>query len=223
MKVSAGPGKCPFEDRQAFTSSSTNPDEIRVVSYNILADLYADSDFSRTVLFPQCPPYAMNIAYRKALFIKELLGYKADLMCLQEVDKKVFEHDLEPVFNTCHLDGVFSVKGGQVSEGLACFWNKNKFKHLLTKRTVLYEVLDQDEFKFVKDVLDANEQLKERFFRRTTALQSVVLDFKDREMGLVVGTTHLYYKPDADHIRLLQIGKYQLLFQFVKKTRFLQN
>ena len=143
------------------------------------------------------------------MFIKELIGYNADLMCLQEVDKKVFDHDLKPVFGTCHLDGVFSVKGGQVTEGLACFWNKTKFSHLLTKRTVLYEVLEQEEFKFVKDVLDANEQLKERFFKRTTALQSVVFDCKDRELGLIVGTTHLYYKPDCDHIRLLQIGKGQ--------------
>ncbi len=32
----------------------------RVMSYNILADLYADSDFSRTNLFPQCPAYALG-------------------------------------------------------------------------------------------------------------------------------------------------------------------
>lgn len=46
----------------------------RVCSYNILADLYADSDFTRTVLHPYCPPYALQIDYRKQLFLKELLG-----------------------------------------------------------------------------------------------------------------------------------------------------
>jgi len=46
----------------------------RVVSYNILADLYADSEVSRTQLFPYCPPYALSIDYRKQLFLKELLG-----------------------------------------------------------------------------------------------------------------------------------------------------
>jgi hypothetical protein len=30
------------------------------MSYNILADLYADSDFSRQNLFPQCPPFALG-------------------------------------------------------------------------------------------------------------------------------------------------------------------
>ena len=37
----------------------------RFVTYNLLADLYADSDYSRTVLHPQCPPYALDMDYRK--------------------------------------------------------------------------------------------------------------------------------------------------------------
>ena len=56
----------------------------RVVSYNILADLYADSEVSRTQLFPYCPPYALSIDYRKQLILKELLGefVKQSVLCL---------------------------------------------------------------------------------------------------------------------------------------------
>lgn len=46
----------------------------RVITYNILADLYCDSDHTREVLFPYCPPYALAIDYRKQLFIKEIVG-----------------------------------------------------------------------------------------------------------------------------------------------------
>lgn len=46
----------------------------RVVSYNILADLYCDSDHTRNELFPYCPAYALHIDYRKLLIVKELLG-----------------------------------------------------------------------------------------------------------------------------------------------------
>ena len=46
----------------------------RVVSYNILADVYADSDFTRNYLFPYCPSYALAIDYRKQLLLKELMG-----------------------------------------------------------------------------------------------------------------------------------------------------
>jgi 2',5'-phosphodiesterase len=47
---------------------------LRVVTYNILADLYADSDTARDILHPYCPPYALAIDYRKQLITKELMG-----------------------------------------------------------------------------------------------------------------------------------------------------
>jgi mRNA deadenylase 3'-5' endonuclease subunit Ccr4 len=45
-----------------------------VVSYNILADLYASSTAGKTELFAYCPAYARNIHYRKLLLLKELIG-----------------------------------------------------------------------------------------------------------------------------------------------------
>lgn len=74
VDVEAGPGVCPFETRHAFTRNKLTDSYFRVTSYNILADTYADSDYSRDVLFPYCPPYALAIDYRKLLIIKELIG-----------------------------------------------------------------------------------------------------------------------------------------------------
>lgn len=201
--VSAGPGHCPFEQRATGTTGSN---ELRVVTYNLLADVYADSDYSRTVLHPQCPAYALAIDYRRSLFIKELLGYNADLMCLQEVDHKVFDADLMPVLSSRGFDGVFDRKGGQVSEGLACFWNTDKLNMVATQRMVLGQAIKTDErFADLYKVVQDNDQFCDSFVNRTTTIQTVVLDSKvDSSKGLVVGTTHLYFKPDADHIRLLQ-------------------
>jgi 2',5'-phosphodiesterase len=207
--VTAGPGSCPFEERHLFTQDKLgDPGEFRTVTYNLLADLYADSDFSRTVLHPQCPPYALAIAYRKSLFVKELVGYNADIMCLQEVDNKVFDGDLFPVFSAKGYDGVFDRKGGTVSEGAACFWNAAKFSKLDSSRMVLGEaVIEDPKFEDIKNAISANDKLKESFIGRTTALQTVILEScHDKSRGLVIGTTHLYFKPDADHIRLLQIA-----------------
>lgn len=64
----------------------------RVVTYNILADLYCDSDFTREVLHPYCPPYALAIDYRKQLFIKEIIGEYLMLLKIsdrQELFKKI--------------------------------------------------------------------------------------------------------------------------------------
>lgn len=44
------------------------------MSYNILADTYADSDFSKDVLYPYCPQYALDMDYRKQLILKEIIG-----------------------------------------------------------------------------------------------------------------------------------------------------
>lgn len=46
----------------------------RFVTYNILADFYSDSDFSRETLFSHCPPYALEMHYRKHLLLTELQG-----------------------------------------------------------------------------------------------------------------------------------------------------
>jgi mRNA deadenylase 3'-5' endonuclease subunit Ccr4 len=58
----------------------------RFVSYNILADIYADSDFSRDMLFPYCPAYALDMNYRKLLLIKEITGkvksFQETLLCI---------------------------------------------------------------------------------------------------------------------------------------------
>lgn len=44
------------------------------MTYNILADVFADSEFTRTELYPYCAPYALSIDYRKQLLMKEILG-----------------------------------------------------------------------------------------------------------------------------------------------------
>ena len=44
------------------------------MSYNILADAFADTEFTRTKLYPYCASYALSIDYRKQLLLKEILG-----------------------------------------------------------------------------------------------------------------------------------------------------
>ena len=44
------------------------------MTYNILADTYANSDYTRDYLFPYCPPEALDISYRRHLLIKEITG-----------------------------------------------------------------------------------------------------------------------------------------------------
>ncbi|KPI93870.1 2',5'-phosphodiesterase 12 [Papilio xuthus] len=206
--VEAGPGPCPFEARHQFTSSILKDSSFRCVSYNILADLYCDSDFTRSVLHPYCPPYALQIDYRKQLILKELKGYNADIYCLQEVDKKIFNNSLEPFLNSIGLKGLFYKKGKTVSEGLACFYRQSRFELLEEENILLADAIKtlpclESIWNAIKD----NKPLIDRLLDRSTVASATILQSKDNLKEIViVANTHLYFHPDADHIRLLQGG-----------------
>ncbi|XP_042233315.1 2',5'-phosphodiesterase 12-like isoform X2 [Homarus americanus] len=206
--VSAGPGECPFERRHQFTKDMAAENSFRVISYNILAELYADTDHARTYLFPTCPPYAVDMDYRKQLLIKEILGYNGDLICLQEVDEKVFHRDLIPALKSEGLEGFYAAKGGQVTEGAAVFFRQSKLRILETTRIVLSKELQSNIlFAGIWERVQTNPDMAEKMSQRSTTLQVCVLESVENPLRvIVVGVTHLYFHPDADHIRLLQAG-----------------
>lgn len=206
-EVQADPGRCPFDWRHEFTSNRLQGSKFRVVHYNLLADYYADSDYTRAELFPYCPPYALNIDYRKQLFIKELIGYNGDIMCLCEVDQKVFDLDLMPVFGDRGYDGVIQLKGS-TAEGLATIFNQDRFE-LVEKRGMNLgdNVPKLPEFAAIWENVKGNEALQKRLVDRSTALQVTLLRMKNVPNKMIlIANTHLYFAPDADHIRLLQAG-----------------
>jgi len=55
-------------------------------------------------------------------------GYNADIICLQEVDKKVFERDLSPRLEEVGMTGLLRLKFGEVHEGSAIFFRNDRFK-----------------------------------------------------------------------------------------------
>lgn len=206
-EIQAGPGPCPFETRHCLTGKRLEDDAFRVVSYNILADLYADSDYSRTNLFPYCPAYALKVEYRKQLYTKEILGYNADILCLQEVDMKIFDSDLRTVLedDSQGFKGIIAQKGS-CGEGIATFYRNDRFELIETTALNIGEHIKTLEvFKSLWDKIQLNEKLSERICDRSTTLQLSLLKAKN-DRYLLVANTHLYFHPDADHIRLLQAG-----------------
>ncbi|KAL3283062.1 hypothetical protein HHI36_006220 [Cryptolaemus montrouzieri] len=207
-KIQASPGFCPFETRHKFTQSRTLSNQFRIVTYNILADLYCSLDYTRDVLHPYCPPYALKIDYRKQLVLKELLGYNADILCLQEVDRKIFKHELQPILSYLGFEGDYAMKGREVAEGEACFYRSDKFLKLESSRVVFSEHIDKDPlYSHIWLKICENEKLVSRFMDLSTTLQTNLLQSKhNKNELLLVANTHLYFHPDADHIRLLQAG-----------------
>ncbi|XP_051933017.1 2',5'-phosphodiesterase 12 [Hippocampus zosterae] len=205
--VEAGPGTCTFDERHAYTAKEAAWPSLRVVSYNILADVYAQTELSKTVLYPYCAPYALELDYRQSLIKKELAGYHADVVCLQEVDKGVFLDSLTPALDAFGLDGVFKLKEKQ-HEGLATFYRRTRFKLLSCHDITLSEALTSDAAHAeLLERLSANDALREKIVKRSTALQvSVLEDLHQAGRKVCVANTHLYWHPQGGNVRLVQMA-----------------
>ncbi|XP_017115627.1 2',5'-phosphodiesterase 12 [Drosophila elegans] len=212
--VQAAPGLCPFQARHHHTPNYlSDSNEIRVVTYNLLADLYASSDYAGKTLFSYCPAKYLQIDFRKPLFINEIIGYNSDLICLQEVDQRIFDFDLKEILEQppYNYHGIMAPKG-KCAEGVAIFFRTSRFElldsqvlHLGSKISVL------PVFESLWNKIKTNTQLAERICDRSTTLQTCLLKIRGTENYVLVANTHLYFHPDADHIRLLQMG-FSMLF-----------
>jgi len=113
-KVVSGPVVCLSDSRYQYTPVVKDPNKLRILSYNILADIYASEPYSRNVLYPYCKPEALEIAYRQCLLGKELPSYNADILCLQEVGARCYSSYLSPLMEHHGYQGCFQRKYGQV-------------------------------------------------------------------------------------------------------------
>ena len=217
--VREGPGMCPFETRHCFTPDRIeNPNLLRLVSYNILAEPYCDTEDPRDSLFAACRPFAPLIEYRRPLLMKEILGYKADILCLQECDETLFHHVLSPILHDNKMIGEFCRKGGVLSEGVATFYSLSKFSSVSSKGYIMVDELESnpicsDILEAVKKSPDAHEDLKTR---KNAVLLNILRRLPESNRFIIVANTHLYYRTHP--VRLIQIGVILRLIEAAKHS-----
>ena len=101
---------------------------LRLVSYNILANGYASSPGAQEIMYPYCPSDYLRHHYRKPLLLREILGYHADIISLQECDTKFYERELSLVMKEYGYAGEMKIKSEKVQEGEAIFYRIDRFK-----------------------------------------------------------------------------------------------
>jgi len=194
---------------------------LRVMSYNILADQNAFSGADRTPYFPWVSADVLKRSRRMPLILHEVLAYQADVICLQEVDQIVFDTLLAPVLRHYSYQGFYSVKqtsGNQ--EGCAMFWSLNKFQaanddeyhtYGLSRLLERYEEpLDEG-----SDWKPCAKVITEIFRKRPDLLDTIktklghvaqIAHLRSVDgLPLLVSNTHLFFHPDAPHVRLMQL------------------
>lgn len=159
----------------------------RFVSYNLLADLYADQESSLRDLFPYCPPDIIKSEYRRQLTLREILGYNTDILCVQEMDTKLFNNYYSKQLGRKGYEGLLRQKQGKAHEGVGTFFRRDKFRLIKRHDIDLSTSLFNDAaHSTLAEVINNKAKLKEVLAERTTPLQVelaiLVLDLDDKQM-----------------------------------------
>lgn len=196
------PSVCPFEKRHLLTKEYLKEQQFRFVTYNTLADRYARSD-----KIPYCPYKYLGINFRKHLILRELKGYHADIICLQEVDSNVYDNFLKPELLKCGYKSCFHRKGNVIPEGLVCAFLADRYSLIESMQIVFKDVImTKKMFDYPKSLLRQNPEMRELFLQQKTSLQTTILKDQTTNKIIIVCNTHLFYHPEAPHIRLMQIN-----------------
>ncbi|KAG6542221.1 hypothetical protein Mapa_016349 [Marchantia paleacea] len=185
-----------------------------VLSYNVLADLYAKSD-----MYSYCPPWALSWAYRRQNLLREVIGYRADILCLQEVQSDHFEEFFAPELEKHGYAAVYKKKTAEVYtgtayaiDGCATFFRRDRFS--LVKK---YEVEFNKAAQSLTEALvpTTKKAALSRLLKDNVAL-IVVLEARENVHGgdspsstkrqlLCVANTHIHANPELKDVKLWQV------------------
>ncbi|KAG9451516.1 hypothetical protein H6P81_011481 [Aristolochia fimbriata] len=185
-----------------------------VLSYNLLADIYANQ-----VAHPQCPAWALSWEYRRQKLLREIICYKPDILCLQEVQSDHFENYLAPELIKHGYSAVYKKKTSEVytgsqfvSDGCAICFRCDRFIKIKS-----YEI----EFNsaLIRLTQKLGIQLKETHMRRLmkdNVAVVVILEFKknypvldviqfESRNLICVANTHITANEEIPDVKLLQV------------------
>ncbi len=183
---------------------------LRVLTYNILADQNCTPSWH-----PYCDEAVLLKQRRFPLIVHEILSYHADIICLQEVDEHIFQKLLQPVLNAYGYAGYYSSKktDGQM-EGCGMFINSKRLEWNSCESHELKSALpidgpghdswdsSDDIYKLLKQRPDLEEII---LCKLGHILQLAQVREKTTGAEILVGNTHLFFHPNASHIRTLQM------------------
>ncbi|CAM0146696.1 unnamed protein product [Urochloa decumbens] len=184
-----------------------------VLSYNILADTYATSD-----TYSYCPTWALSWAYRRQNLLREIIGYHADIICLQEVQNNHFEEFFAPELDKHGYQALYKrrtteVYAGspQAIDGCATFFRRDRFSHVKK-----YEVEFNKAAQSLTDAIIPAAQKKlalNRLVKDNIALIAVLeakfgnhgTENPSKRQLLCVANTHINIHHDLKDVKLWQI------------------
>ncbi len=180
----------------------------RVVSYNLLAEIYATQQ-----VYPQCDFWALNWKYRRTNLVRELVESQGDILCLQEVQADTFRNFIEPILVENGYKGNYKSKTresmGMVGkvDGCAIFWRETKFQLLesyaIEFNDCVHRTAENMGLSIAKDQQYLHRLCKDNI-AQIAVLEAVKQPHSMAHTCLCVVNTHLYSNPDCPDVKLWQ-------------------
>ncbi|XP_074307027.1 carbon catabolite repressor protein 4 homolog 1-like [Silene latifolia] len=180
-----------------------------VLSYNILAEAYATSE-----AYSYCPSWALSWAYRRQNLLREIVGYRADIVCLQEVQYDHFDEFFAPELDKHGYQALYKRKTSEVThtlDGCATFFRRDRFAHVKK-----YEVEFNKAAQSLTEAVVPSTQKKtalSRLVKDNVALIAVLeakfghqgVDNPGKRQLLCVANTHVNVQQDLKDVKLWQV------------------
>ncbi|CUV05565.1 unnamed protein product [Cryptosporidium hominis] len=192
-------------------SPELNVNRLKIVTFNILSEICAQTDKALNEMYTSCPKYALHSNYRRSLLARELIDLNADIIGLQEVQSCLYESFIHILMEFKGYSGVFNSDYASVTT----FYKKELF-NLLESDTILFKkMLINDYPEIVKEIKVKWPNFIEYLLDKIlTVFQIVVLEHKITDVIYVFANTHFYYHPFGGHVRILQA---KLLMDLIEK------
>ena len=184
---------------------SESDDAFRVVSYNILARLYATKQ-----LYPYCPMWSLSWKVRKQVLLKELEQYSADVICVQELEDKEFSDFFSPELKKRGFVGRFLAKtrGTESTDGCGVFLRKDKFT-IVDEQKVEFNSFAKSLAEsgiFAQDMVDS---VLKRLSKDNVALLVLAKRSRSTSSGedqslVCFANTHIFWDPEYSDVKLWQ-------------------
>lgn len=189
------------EEYIAIKRDHRHKTNLRVVSFNILAEPYA---LDR--MFPYCKNEYLDAEYRAQLVVEELLAYDADVILLQECDRRTFELYYNPILSILgNYNGHYTNKSSGVSEGCATFTNKGKLIVIRRIDLTVKQVLRTAPY--LAGIYALRPDLRDAIGGKigTVGQITVCQNSHSNKDVVIFLNTHLFYHPLAGFARILAI------------------
>ncbi|KAF6168885.1 hypothetical protein GIB67_038382 [Kingdonia uniflora] len=214
--------------------SSSNPHgcKFRIVSYNILAQVYVKSS-----IFPYSPKPSLRWKARSEAIMTVLKSLDADFLCLQELDEynTFYKGNIE----SNDYSSIYAQRSGDKRDGCGIFYKHSSAELVLEEKIEYNDLVDSLKYRdsslrvkkhddapssgsiespLIVDLLSKNDRrdhgdLNDPRVRLKRDCVGLMTAFKLKDHSghlVIVANTHLYWNPELADVKLAQ-AKYLLL------------